>query len=225
MEGNELEMSHRELARAEAMLRGGRIDDFSRLVHDVVREIRDRKLSYDSSVAGLNQLAALTLSTFREMEVDVDASCGDSTNTPVTSDEDIGSHADGLVDTASVLFDQVRRRVGTVDGEFVHRIADYIEETVGRETNLSRIAEEFGISAGHLSRIFKEGTGESFSEFVIRQKLRKAAEILKVDAQCEIALLAYRMGYDDPSYFSRIFRRYYGMTPARYRKQHLTHQP
>jgi riboflavin kinase/FMN adenylyltransferase len=84
--------------------------------------------------------------------------------------------------------------------------------------NLSSMASDFGYSAGYLCRLIKKLTGSSFSDIVQRVRLEKARDMLE-NSNVGIAKIAVSTGYCDTSNFYRAFRKRYGMTPARCRKQ------
>ena len=70
-----------------------------------------------------------------------------------------------------------------------------------------------------LSCKFKEETGENFIEYLTEIRLRSARELLQ-NSQYSIKEICAQSGYSDPNYFSRIFKKYEGVTPSEFR-EHL----
>lgn len=99
----------------------------------------------------------------------------------------------------------------------ISSIAEYIHAHIGEELSVSDIAEIFYISKSTLERRFKETLDMTPREFIIRKKMICAAEMLKNGMSVLDAGTA--VGYRDNSYFISLFRRYYGMTPYRYKKE------
>jgi riboflavin kinase/FMN adenylyltransferase len=93
----------------------------------------------------------------------------------------------------------------------------YISNNMDR-VNLSSMASDFGYSAGYLCRLIKKLTGSSFSDIVQRVRLDRARDMLE-NSSVGIAKIAASTGYCDTSNFYKAFRKRYGMTPARYRRQ------
>ena len=82
---------------------------------------------------------------------------------------------------------------------------------------LSELAEEMYLCPKQVARIIRREYGCGFSELLNRRRLSAACMYLK-NTDMEIGELARRVGYEYENYFYTVFRRYYGMTPARYRK-------
>jgi AraC-like DNA-binding protein len=76
-----------------------------------------------------------------------------------------------------------------------------------------------GMSAGHFSRTFKEEVGEKYVEYIAKVRLAKAKRLL-LETDMKIDEIAEQVGYWGRNSFIRIFRRYEGTTPAKYRSIH-----
>ncbi len=93
-----------------------------------------------------------------------------------------------------------------------HWVQDHYAEPVSRE----RAAAFFNISPNHLSRLFTEQGSMSFVDYVRWVRMAKARTILQ-KYNLSIGEVAKRCGYADSDYFSRLFRRQFGLTPGEYR--------
>ena len=99
----------------------------------------------------------------------------------------------------------------------MNRILAYVEENYRYDVTLSQIAsEKFFMNASYLSRIFKAGTGKTFSRYLIEYRMQKAAELLQKE-ELRISDVAQYVGYNDTSYFIQTFKKQYHMTPEQYR--------
>lgn len=98
-------------------------------------------------------------------------------------------------------------------------ILEYIHEHCGEELSIERFAERMGMSAGHFSRTFKEEVGEKYVEYIAKVRLAKAKRLL-LETDMKIDEIAEQVGYWGRNSFIRIFRRYEGTTPAKYRSIH-----
>lgn len=74
------------------------------------------------------------------------------------------------------------------------------------------------ISPYYFSKLFKQETGENFIEYLTEVRLRNARELLK-DSGLSIKVICVESGYSDPNYFSRIFKKYEGVTPSEFRER------
>jgi AraC-like DNA-binding protein len=71
------------------------------------------------------------------------------------------------------------------------------------------------MSATHFSRAFKQSHGVTFQEFLLRYRVQQARQKLQSQT-VSIADVAYAVGFSDPSYFTRVFKRFLGVAPSDY---------
>ncbi|MEX2607117.1 MAG: AraC family transcriptional regulator [Kiritimatiellia bacterium] len=104
------------------------------------------------------------------------------------------------------------RRLGRE--ELSTHILDHLHEPV----SLDRAASRFGLSRGHFSREAKRLLGTSFQKAVEREKMIWSTTLLNDPGMnLNIAEVAYRLGYADPLYFSKVFKRHHGIPPSAFR--------
>ncbi len=77
-------------------------------------------------------------------------------------------------------------------------------------------ASELGISAGHLSRLFRQETGYTFTDYLMYVRVKRAAELLR-DPAVKVYEVADLVGYADARYFAQVFRKITGLTPREFR--------
>lgn len=87
------------------------------------------------------------------------------------------------------------------------------------ELSLSRIAEEYHISTGHISRLFKRELGISFSDYLEKKRIGKAISLLDED-QKKIYEIAETVGYSSQHYFCATFKKVMGISPSEYKRRH-----
>ncbi|MBP5609171.1 MAG: response regulator [Lachnospiraceae bacterium] len=101
--------------------------------------------------------------------------------------------------------------------DVIYSVFAYVEEHYSEEDlSLSKVAEHIGLSPNHLSAVFKEETGRSFTKYLTDHRIKIAKKLLDTSKKrsSEIAELT---GYPDPHYFSSVFKKHTGMTPSQYR--------
>jgi two-component system response regulator YesN len=104
-----------------------------------------------------------------------------------------------------------RRQSGTQLA--MSQIILFIQERLHEEgLNLYLVAEKMFISYSYLSRTFKEVTGESFSDYVLRLRMERAKELLAKGYKVYDA--AEQVGYKHVNYFSKSFQKYWGVKPS-----------
>lgn len=100
----------------------------------------------------------------------------------------------------------------------VKRALAYLHQNYSSPLNRQEIAEAVGVSENYLSEIFRKELGYSPWECLNRFRIQKAKELLRSTVE-SVASVATHTGYEDPAYFSRVFRKYVKMSPQEYRKE------
>jgi AraC-like DNA-binding protein/ligand-binding sensor protein len=93
----------------------------------------------------------------------------------------------------------------------------YIWEHYTRKLSLQEIAEVSGLSASYFSSIFKEEMGENLSGYLNRLRVEKAAALLS-ETDLPLSEISGACGFEDQSWFSKIFKSYLGVSPGKYRE-------
>ena len=101
----------------------------------------------------------------------------------------------------------------------LNRAMYYVRGNYDKQLQLSDVADFCRISTGYLSRLFSEHLGLSFVDYLTSVRLKVAEELL-LENRHTIKEIAYCVGYHDPNYFSRIFRKQKGITPTSYLQEH-----
>lgn len=87
--------------------------------------------------------------------------------------------------------------------------------------SLQSVSDAVGVNPSYLSRLFKEDTGENFSSILTKIKMEKAKELLLSKYSYSNKDIAELLGYGESQNFCRTFRKYFSMTPQKYKKEHL----
>ena len=104
------------------------------------------------------------------------------------------------------------------ENETVTRIRKFVEENLENRISREMIAEQLYFSTDYISRIFKKETGQSLSEYIMLRKIERARALV-AEGKDNIGDIAGKLGYNNFSYFSEIFRRVTGYLPSDYRKR------
>lgn len=97
----------------------------------------------------------------------------------------------------------------------VHYIDDHYQN---HALDLTHVAAIFNVSKNHISKVMKQETGRSFTEYLMEIRLKQAASLLKKShPRTSIYQVAAQVGYQSQHYFSRVFKNTYGVAPTEYR--------
>lgn len=98
----------------------------------------------------------------------------------------------------------------------VRKIQLFVQKHLVEDVSLQAIADHMYMHPVHVSRVYKLETGENLSDYVLRLKMELAASLLANGAlkNYEIGL---KLGYQNPNYFIKVFKKYYFVTPQEFR--------
>lgn len=104
----------------------------------------------------------------------------------------------------------------TETGDVIDSIREYIERNYRENLNVAELAREYGLNASYLSTLFKERTGINFTAYLEGIRMEKAKRLLE-DGKESITEVALQTGYSNSNYFSKVFKKYTGVTPREFR--------
>lgn len=107
-------------------------------------------------------------------------------------------------------------RNGSHTSKLSVKVSNYILHHLSESITTEAIARELYMSRSHLSRRFKEDTGETLSDFIMKQKIEEAKKLLRSSDKSLSAISMY-LGFSSQSHFSRVFKQYTGQNPSTYR--------
>lgn len=100
----------------------------------------------------------------------------------------------------------------------LEKARQYVRDNVDKRILLQDAADYVCLSPGYLSALFKKQYDQSFVEFINEEKCRRACELIR-QGQHRINEISYMLGFENAYYFTRVFKRYTGMTPTEYQKK------
>lgn len=108
--------------------------------------------------------------------------------------------------------------------ELFARFRQLVEAHYREQWTLARYARELTMTEGRLNRLCRAVSGQPAAELVIERRMLEARRRL-IYVAAPVSRIAYDLGYPDPAYFSRIFKRRVGMTPNAFRRQRQAGAP
>lgn len=117
-----------------------------------------------------------------------------------------------LIDSANIAASPTDNRE-----TYVQRAVETIAKNYGSRLLIGDLANEIGLDRSYLSTLFKEKLGMSPQVFLIRFRMDKACELMKIP-ELTIGDIARSVGYEDPLLFSKVFRKVKGVSPREFRR-------
>jgi AraC-like DNA-binding protein/ligand-binding sensor protein len=132
--------------------------------------------------------------------------------------------AQNIEELTEVMFTIVERMGGQIfsfqgirHASALRKAERYIWENYTRKICLQEVADASGLSAPYFSTIFKEEMGENLSNYLNRLRVEKASSML-TETALSLNEIARACGFEDQSWFSKIFKAYTGISPGKYRE-------
>ena len=100
--------------------------------------------------------------------------------------------------------------------DIIYKAIEYLRRNCRGRVTLEDTARHVGLSPSYFSRVFKEAVGESFNSYLGALRISRSRDML-LNTDASIAEICDRCGFDDQSYFTKVFRKYTGVTPGRFR--------
>lgn len=96
----------------------------------------------------------------------------------------------------------------------------FVEDNLHRDIYVAEVAKLVRLSHSRFCHPFKSETGISFGQYVKERRMETARQLLETTFE-PVKVIAYEVGYHNPAYFEREFRKTCGITPSEYRAQHI----
>lgn len=123
-----------------------------------------------------------------------------------------------LIDSIMKIIEQKSSSNIPVKTDTITEIKKFVTDNFNRDVSLSELASRFFMNPSYLSQLFKEKTGDTYLNYVMKIRINKAKELLK-NSDLKIYEICDTIGYSDTNYFSKLFEKLVGCRPSCYRKK------
>lgn len=122
---------------------------------------------------------------------------------------------------SSFLYQKYIVEIGKPDDEsdVISSSIQFMQDNLDKPISVSEIAEHFNYSSSHFFSLFKKRTGYSPIHYFNHLKIQKGCQYLSF-SEISVKELSYKLGFEDPLYFSRLFKKIMGESPLKYRKEY-----
>lgn len=102
---------------------------------------------------------------------------------------------------------------------FITKAIQYLDKHFYKSVSLETVAEHVGLSPFYFSKLFREEAGITFIDYLTRLRIKEAKRLL-LETDHSLKRICFEVGYRDPNYFSRVFKKTIGMSPSDFRRKH-----
>ncbi|MGP3777340.1 response regulator transcription factor [Halanaerobium saccharolyticum] len=202
----------------EAVLKRGSKEDILETVNKIIEELKAVDLNKEKLFVVLNNLILESFKIIKDLDYEAEDLM------EIIDKERIENLNYGEIKEVEIILKEFLLRLhdlisftpGEKNAEIISEMKAYIAENYQDGITLSELARKFNLSTGHLSNLFHEESGESFSDYLNMIRLNKAKELLKTTDD-KIYQIADQLGFNDAYYFSSWFKKLVGASPTTYR--------
>lgn len=119
------------------------------------------------------------------------------------------------------LISFIDKFIGHHNNDMVKKACLYVLAHIEEEISVKVLVQKLFISKSYLSDIFKQNLGVSLLEYITMVKMERAKKLLR-EERLKSYEIAYRLGFQDHEYFSRVFKKYIGLSPTEYRQRKIS---
>ena len=135
---------------------------------------------------------------------------------------DIRTLRDWLLDLSLAFSELLSNVRSNTSKSYVEEAQNYVRTNYNDvDLSLDKVCSTLGVSSSYFSSVFKKETGESFISYLTDFRMKEAARLL-LETDEKNYTIARKVGYEDANYFSYVFKKAYGMSPSRYKSEHVT---
>ncbi|BBF45379.1 two-component response regulator yesN [Lachnospiraceae bacterium KM106-2] len=102
--------------------------------------------------------------------------------------------------------------------EVVGQAIGYIDSNYFESLSLTSLAKQFGVESSYFSKLFRQVTGDNLMSYIAKKRIERAKDYMH-NEDMNLAEIAFSVGYDDYTYFNKVFRKMEGISPKTYRSQ------
>ncbi|SDW77146.1 response regulator [Paenibacillus sp. CF384] len=200
------------------LLEAGRWDDAQEKISSIIEEISAHwaeslehiNEAYYSLLASFHYIAhksgkqLMDIAGIRQLELDTNGR---------RSPEQFRSWAEGIL---KLVKEELERDNRHANSAIILRVQQFAEEKLAEDVSLLAIANHVYLNSGYLSKLYKLETGENLSDYLYRLRMDKSAYYL-TNTSLKIQDICERIGYQNTSYFIKMFKKHFRVTPQEYR--------
>jgi len=194
-------------------------------VEKIISEIRELEELVIQRNYSEEQIKVMSIKIFIDLKQKL-SSDYDSNEITIKANEEIIKNIYGKISLKQVIdyltenFNTIANQIGGTSSEnIIKRVSNYMNTNYYKDLKLETLAEIFNYNSAYLGKLFKNNVGENFNTYLDKIRIEKA-KILLVEDKFKVYQVCEKVGYKNIDYFHSKFKKYVGISPLNYKKQH-----
>lgn len=129
-----------------------------------------------------------------------------------------------IVKVLEVFMASVYRTRNLGNGQIIEKALQYIRNHYKEPLTLKDVAREVGLNSFYFAHLLKKETGITFQHYLTQVRIEEAKRLLQIQNMNNILEITLEVGYNDQSYFTKVFKKREGLTPGNYRHNFINQQ-
>lgn len=196
-------------------LKAGNDVTMNRFMDDFQKVMEEGNVQLETVELGLLQLVTVLYQTI--IELDLQQIVSPSSLFDEFKKETLAETLDSIRELSAQITAYVQESGNHAHTEIIHKLKSFIDDNIQEDLSLNKLSEVASLAPSYISTLFGTVMNESFTEYVTRVRLEKAANLLREEKQLSVAEISGMVGYRNPQYFHNKFKTRYGVTPVQYR--------
>lgn len=201
-------------------LKAGDVNGANRFIDEFAAILEERSLQLETVELSLLQLVSTLYQVVIELELQ--NLVPPSNLFDELKKDTLASTIDSIRALSERIVLHVRESGSHAHADVILKLKNYIDEHLHEDLSLNILSEVASLAPAYISTLFGEVMRETFTEYVTRTRLDRAASLLQAEARMSVAEIASLVGYRNPQYFHNKFKARYGITPVQYRNANST---
>lgn len=201
-------------------LKAGDVNGANRFIDEFAAILEKRSLQLETVELSLLQLVSTLYQVV--IELDLQNLVPPSNLFDELKKDTLAATIDSIRSLSERMVLHVRESGSHAHTDVILKLKTYIDEHLHEDLSLNILSEVASLAPAYISTLFGEVMKETFTEYVTRTRLDKAAVLLQKEARMSVAEIASLVGYRNPQYFHNKFKARYGITPIQYRNANST---
>lgn len=214
-ESSSWEIPDSYLVSYEKKLQGRDLDGTVQAIQNLVTTIKEGMYSVDYSRIILLKMVSIYSDCISQVRFQPTDTSSLNLYKQYSSFYNINRYSEWMIHLVTQFVTHMEKRSEVRSVDTISAVKTYINEHISGDLTLDHVSEQVFISPKYLSKLFKEETGISYSEYVTNQRMERARELI-ASREFTIEQVANTVGYNTPAYFIKKFKEIHGCTPKNF---------
>lgn len=200
-------------------MRTGNSEEITMILTNIFRDVRGRNIHCEILFVVCVEIVSVCMEIIAEMGISFKDIYKNS-QMNIFEEIQLKQSIDEMEDWIKGIFTEaalyIKKNKTTKASQLIEKVKKYIADNYQNdELDINKVAKSLFVNYGHICFVFKRDTGITINEYITEYRIKKAKELIDSGHQIVFGV-AEKVGYADANYFSKCFKKYYGLTPSKY---------